>query len=230
MTGVRLVGPDDFLLRLQSLGGEHSHRAQRIAASGLSLSTVSEMPSNAELSVYCHHHVGERPSGLRQRLSRATAHEGSIEQLVTDAGEVLALGALYREQASVVVTALRGSAGPQSYAAVRQMVHHLRGIVAEFGSATIVVDDQTPPPVDQALRDEGFRSQGSAWRATVQTGVFVPDDPLPQELEQVGWDRLTAHFGTRVREARVAVQGVQREGRVLHGADQARVRPRRPRL
>ena len=195
LTGVSLIGPDDFLLRLQALGGEHSHQTRVIAASGMSVSTLSEMPSNAELSVYCHHHVRERPIELRQRLSIAAAHpSGRIEQLVTDSEERLALGAMYREQGRVTVTVLRGAGGQRSYAAVRQMAHHLRTIVAAEGPATIVVDDQTSAPVDQALRDEGFRSEGSAWKAAVQTGVFGPGDPLPQELERIGWERLNPHL------------------------------------
>ena len=183
LTGLSLVGPDDFLLRLQALGGEQSHQTRVIAASGMSVSTLSEMLSNAELSVFCHHHVCERPTGVRQRLSIAAAHpSGRIEQLVTDSGERLALGAMYREHGRVTVTVLRGAGGQRSYAAVRQMAHHLRTIVGAEGPATIVVDDQTSAPVDQALRDEGFRSEGSAWKAAVQTGVFGPGDPLSQEL------------------------------------------------
>ena len=195
LTGVSLVGPDDFLLRLQALGGEHSHQTRVIAASGMSVSTLSEMPSNTELTVYCHHHVRERPTDLRQRLSIAAAHPSArVEQLVTDSGERLALGAMYRAQGRVTVTVLRGAGGQRSYGAVRQMAHHLRTIVATEGPATIVVDDQTSAPVDQALRDEGFRSEGSAWKAAVQTGALRPGDPLPRELEHIGWDRLNPHL------------------------------------
>ena len=194
MTGLNLVGPDDFLLRLQALGGDHSHQTRAIAASGMVVSTVSEMPSHAVLSVFCHHHVGERPSGLRERLGISTAHGGRIEHLVTDAKEPLALAAMYRNRTGVTVTALRGAAGQQSYTAARQMVHHLRAIVASEGPATVIVDDQTHPSVERALRDEGFRPEGSAWKAVVQTGVFGPGDALPQELSQIGWDRLDAHL------------------------------------
>lgn len=195
LAGVSLVGPGDFLLRLQALGGEHSHRTRTIAASGLSVSAVSEMPSNAELSVFCHHHVNERPTDLRQRLSIATAHpSGRIVQLVTDSGESLALGAMFRQHSRVTVTALRGTAGQHSYETVRQMAHHLRAMVAADGPATIVVDDQTRAPVDRALRDEGFRPEGSAWKAAVQTGIYVRGDALPQELEGIGWDNLNTHL------------------------------------
>ena len=195
LTGLNLVGPDDFLLRLQGLGGEHSRQARTIAASGMSVSAVTKMPSNPELSVYCHHHISERSTDLRGRLSIVTAHpSGRIVQLVSDSGEPLVLGAVYRDQTQATITALRCTAGAQSYAAVRQMVHHLRAIVAEDGSAPIVVDDQTRSPVDLALRDEGFRPEGSAWRAAVQAGVFGLGDPLPQELKQIGWDRLNAHL------------------------------------
>ena len=195
LTELSLVRPDDFLLRLQALGGEHSRQTRTIAASGLSVSAAMEVPSNAELSDYCHHHVRERPSELRQRLSIVAAHpSGRIEQMVSDSGGPLALGAVYREDAQATVTALRCTAGAQVYAAARQMVHHLRTIVAADGPATIVVNDQIRSPVDEALRDEGFRPEGSTWRAVVQTRVFGPADPLPQELEQFGWGRLNAHL------------------------------------
>ena len=194
LTGLSLVSPDDFLLRLQAQGGELSHQTRTIAASGMSVSTVSEMPSNAELSAYCHDHVGERPSSLRQRLGVATAHGGRIEQLVTDSDEPLALGAMYREDDRVTVTVLRGAAGQRSYSAVRQMAHHLRAIAATGGPATMVVDDQTQPSVERALRGEGFRSQGSRWVAVVRIGIHEPGGALPPELDHIGWDRLTAHL------------------------------------
>ena len=194
LTGLSLVSPDDFLLRLQAQGGEHSHQTRIIAASGMAVSTVSEVPSNAELAVYCHDHVGERPSDLRRRLSAATSHGGRIEQLVTDSDELLALGAMYREDDRVTVTVLRGAAGQRSYTAVRQMAHHLRAMTATGGPATIVVDDQTHPSVERALRDEGFRSQGSRWVAVVRTDIHEPGDALPPELDQFGWERLTAHL------------------------------------
>ncbi len=195
LTGLNVVRPDDFLLRLQGLGGEHGRQARTIAASGLSVSTVSKLPSNAELSLYCHQRLGERSADLRRRLSIVTGTpSGRIEQLMSDSGEPLALGAVHRDEAAATITALRCTAGAQSYAAVRQMVHHLRAIVAEDGPAVIVVDDLTPSPVDQALRDEGFKLEGSAWRAAVDTRVLVPGDPLPQELHDIGWDRLNAHL------------------------------------
>lgn len=195
LTGLDLVGPDDFLLRLQGLGGEHERQTRSIAVSGLSVSAVSEIPSNTVLSVYCHEHIDERSTDLRQRLSVVTTHpSGRIEQLVSDDGKLLALGAMYRDGAQVTVTALRSASGALSRAAARQMVHHLRTIVSADGPATIVVDDQTGSPVDQALRDEGFRSEGSAWKAPVRTGILGPGDPLPQELERIGWDRLSAHL------------------------------------
>lgn len=194
LTGLSLLSPDDFLLGLQAQGGEHSHQTRIIAASGMSVSPVSEIPPNAELSAYCHAHVGERPSNLRQRLSLATAHGGRIEQLVTDSSEPLALGAMYREGNHVTVTVLRSAAGQRSYTAVRQMVHHLRVIVANGGPATIVVDDQTNPSVERALSDEGFRTEGSAWTADVRTGIHEPGGALPPELDQIGWDRLAAHL------------------------------------
>ena len=194
VTGFNLVGPDDFLLRLQALGGEYSHQARAIAASGLSVATVLRMPTSTELTAYCHHHVGEHPAALTQRLSKATAHEGRIEQIATDSGQPLALGAVYREQSRVIVTALRSASGQQSYAVARQLIHHLRKIVAEDGPAAIVVEDQTHQSVERALRDEGFRSEGSSWKAVVATGVIRRGDDLPQELSQIGWDRLNANL------------------------------------
>ena len=195
LTGLNVVGPEDFLLRLHGLGGEHGRQARTIAASGLSVSTVSRMPSKAELSLYCHQRLGERSAELRQRLSIVTGTpSGRIEQLMSDSGESLALGAVHRDEAGARITALRCTSGPQSHAAARQMVHHLRAIVAADGPAVIVVDDLTPSPVDEALRDEGFKPEGSAWRAVVDTRVFASGDPLPQDLEDIGWDRLNAHL------------------------------------
>jgi len=63
--------------------------------------------------------------------------------------------------------------GQQSYTSARQMIHHLRAIIANDGPATVVVDDQTHPSVERAQGDEGFRPEGSAWKAVVQTGVFA---------------------------------------------------------
>ena len=194
LTGLSLVSPEDFLLRLHAQGGEHTHQTRIIAASGMSVSTVSELPSNADLSAYCHDHIGERPSDLRQRLGAAIARGGRIEQLVTDSDELLALGAMYREDDRVTVTVLRGAAGQRSYTAVRQMAHHLRAITAAGGPATIVVDDQTHPSVERALRAEGFRPQGSRWVAVVRIDIHEPDGALPPELDQFGWGRLTAHL------------------------------------
>ena len=194
LTSLSLVRPDDFLLGLQARGGEHSHQTRIIAASGMSVSPVSEVPSDAELSAFCHDHVGERPSSLRHRLGIATARGGRIELLVTDSREPVALGAMYREGDRVTITVLRSAAGQRSYTAVRQMAHHLRAIAAIDGSATIVVDDQTHPSVERALRDEGFRSEGSAWTADVRTAIHEPGGALPPELGQFGWDRLTAHL------------------------------------
>ena len=101
---------------------------------------------------------------------------------------------MYREADRVTITALRGVQGPHLYAAIRQMVHHMRTIAAKAGAATIVVDDLTRLEVDQALRDEGFRSEGSQWRAVIEPRIFAPHGPLPNELQQFGWDRLNAHL------------------------------------
>ena len=57
-----------------------------------------------------------------------------------------------------------------------------------------MVEDQTGQSVERALRDEGFRSEGSSWLAVVEVGIFGPGDDLPQELSQVGWSRLDAHL------------------------------------
>lgn len=194
LNGLSLIGPDDFLLRLQALGGEHSHQTRVIAASGMSVTPVSKIPTNAVLAAFCDHQVGERPAELRQRLSMATAHGGRIEQMTNSSGDPLVLGAMYREQSRVTVTALRSASGQQSYSAARQMIHHLRIIVARDGSADLVIEDQTQPSVKRALRDEGFRSVGSTWKAVVQTGMFGPGDALPQELSQIGWGRLNSNL------------------------------------
>ena len=194
LTSLPLMTPDDFLLMLQSQGGEQSFETRRIAASGMAVSTATELPSDAELSVYCHHHVGESPSELRRRLSLVTSSRGRIELLVTDSGEPLALGAMFDEEARFTVTALRGANRQQTYTAVRQMAHHLRSIAVDGAPTTITVQDQTHPSVERALRDEGFRPEGSAWVATVRTDILEYGHALPPKLIEVGWDQLTAHL------------------------------------
>ncbi len=199
ITGLTLVRPDDFLLRLQTLGSDHSYQTRAIAASGMSFSTASEMPSAAMLKIFYHHHIREHPGGLRQRLAISTAHQGRIELLRADSKEPLSIAAMHRDQVGYTVKALRVVQDQQSYTvaytAARQMVHHLRKIVANDNSeAVMVVDDQISSVVERALRDEGFRPEGSAWKAVVQTDVFGPGDVLPQELQQIGWDNLNAYL------------------------------------
>ena len=202
ITGLKLVGPDDFLLRLQGLGGEHGHLPRKIAGSGISVSDVSVMPSDIELSDYCHQHISERSARLRQRLAIVVSKLplGRIVKMTADSGKPLALASIYRDendqndQNQVVITAIRCTAEARPVTTARQMVHHLRSIVAADGSATIVVDDLTSVSVDQALYREGFKLKGAIWSADIQTGIFRPDDSLPRELSTTGWDGLTAHL------------------------------------
>lgn len=192
-TGLKIVDPADFLLLLQTLGSEFSHQTRAITASHWSLASISRIPSNPELSAFCHHSEKERPAALRKRLTFGTGQTGHIEQIATTSGKLLALAAMYREQSRVIVTALRAVSGRDSYTAARQMVHHLRTIVAKDGPATIVIEDQTHRSIRQALRDEGFRAEGSSWQATVRSEVFRPSESLPQELSEIGWSNLSAN-------------------------------------
>lgn len=194
MTGLKVVGPDDFLLRLQGLGGEHGHQTRKITASGISVIPVSEMPSKAELSDYCHKHISERSSDLRQRLGIVARLSGQIVKMISDSGKPLALGAVYRDGTQAIITALRCTAEARADMAVRHMVHKIRSIVADDGPATIVVDDLTSLSVDRALHDEGFKLQGAMWSADLQTGIFRPNDPLPDGLAEIGWNGLDAHL------------------------------------
>ncbi|MCY3968282.1 MAG: GNAT family N-acetyltransferase [bacterium] len=221
MTGLNLVSPDDFLLRLQALGSDQSYQTRVIAASGISLATVLEMLSNADLLAFCHQHLGELSTSLRQRLDTAVANGGRIEHLVTDSGDSLALAAMYRNHANVTVTALRVIQGQQAYTAARQMIYHLRSIIASEGSADVVVDDQTSLTVEWALRDEGFKPDSATWKAVVQIGIFGADDALPQELSKVGSEGLNAHL---VRE----YERYAWPAKVFSGATQSYMVPIKP--
>ncbi len=195
MTSLKLVGPDDFLLRLHWLGGYHGHQTRKIAASGISVLPASQIPSNTELSYYCHQHISERSTDLRERLGVAVARQsGHIVKMISDSGKPLALGSVYRDGARAIITALRCTAEARSVMVLRQMVHHLRSIIALDGSATIVVEDLTSPLVDQALYYEGFRRNGPTWSADLQTGIFRPNDSLPDELAKTGWNGLNAYL------------------------------------
>ena len=195
MTSLKLVGPDDFLLKLHWLGGDHGHQTRKIAASDISVLSASQIPSNTELSYYCHQHISERSANLRERLGIAIARRsGHIVKMTSDSGKPLALGSVYRDGARAIITALRCTAEARSVMLLRQMVHHLRSIIAPDGSATIVVEDLTSPLVDQALYYEGFRRNGPTWSADLQTGIFRPNDSLPDGLVKIGWNGLNAHL------------------------------------
>lgn len=194
LTGLDLVTPADLLLLLQSLGEERDYQTRTVADSTMSVGSLAKIPSTAELGAYCHHRHGEKPVDLEQRLNRAVARAGRIEQLATANGDPLALGAMYREDGQVVVTALRGVSGTLLYTAVRQLAHQLRLMVAAEGAARVVIDDQTATEVAQALRDEGFEPEGARWVAAVKLDVVKLNDPLPKELRQIGRDGLNAHL------------------------------------
>ena len=194
VTGLAVANPADFLLRLHSLGGEPRYETRMVADSSMAVVSLDKTPSNAELGAFCHHHHGEKPADLRQRLNKAVANSGRIERLTKANGDPLALVAMYREEGQVVVTALRGIAGPLKYTAVRQMAHQLRSMVAVEGGARVVIDDQTATEVSQALRDEGFEPEGARWVAAVKLDVIKLNDRLPEELRQIGRDGLNAHL------------------------------------
>jgi len=68
-TGLNLVGPDDFLLCLQSLGGDHSHQTRAIAASGM----VAEGVQRSHKVVHGADQAGIRPCPSRIRGVPGTA-------------------------------------------------------------------------------------------------------------------------------------------------------------
>ena len=148
--------------------------------------------SSLELLVFLgksrHCQNGDIPLGIVARLS------GQIVKMISDSGKPLALGAVYRDGARAIITALRCTAEVQADMAVRQMVHQLRSIIAEDGPATIVVEDLTSLSVDQALHNEGFKLHGSMWIADLQTGIFRPNDSLPDGLAEIGWNGLDAYL------------------------------------
>ena len=193
-TGLRLMSPADFLLHLDAQEGDHRYQTRDVAASGLSVSTLSRVPAAAELTAFCHHHLRERPAGLARRLNSVVARSGRMELLIDESGSPLALAALYREGERVVVAMLRVRKSRNSYTWVRWLVYHLRMVVASEGRARIAVEDHTEQTVAQALRDEGFRLEGSTWTAVVRTDTHRPGGPLPEEFAQFRRDALSAHL------------------------------------
>lgn len=195
LTGLNLMKPADFLLHLHAQAGEHTYQTRAIAASGLSIVRLTRVPSNTELTTFRHHHLKERPADLEKRLNNTVSHQsGRIEQLRTDDGKSLALGALYREEDKVTVTLLRGGPGYDTYTAVRQMVHCLKAIIVDEGPAQMIIDDHAEATIAQALCDEGFRLEGASWVVDIKTEIHKPGRPLPEELAPFGPDGLTAHL------------------------------------
>lgn len=202
VTGVDLASPADFLLRLHSLGAEPRYETRMVADSSMTVVSIDRTPSSAELSAFCHHHHNEKPADLMPRLNKAVAHSGQIVLLAEAEGNPLALGAMYREDGQVFVTALRGVSGRIAYTAVRQLVHHVRSLVAVEGASKLVIDDQTVPDVSKALRREGFELEGARWVADVRLDIVKLNDPLPGVLRAIGRDGLNAHL-VREYERRV---------------------------
>lgn len=194
VTGLAVANPADFLLRLHSLGCEPRYETRMVADSSMAVVSLDKTPSNAELGAFCHHHHGEKPADLRQRLNEAVANSGRIERLTKANGDPVALGAMYREEGQVVVTALRGITGPLMYTAVRQLAYQLRLTIAAEGAARVVIEDQTAKEVSKALRDEGFEPEGARWVADVKLDVIKLNDPLPEELRRIGRAGLNVHL------------------------------------
>ena len=184
LTGLTLKDPTDLLLALHSHGSEYNYRTRVIVHSGLSVAPLLSIPTDEELAPFCQPFTNQQLAKIKSQMSVAAGHGGGMLYRLVDSGRSnLALMAGYREGNSVEVTALRSSVLQDGYTCLRQLLHHLRQVVARDGPARIVVDDNTDGVAAQALRDEGFREEPPVWTAEVRTDVSGPDDPLPCGLE-----------------------------------------------
>ena len=183
LTGLEVLRPTDFLLQLQSHGGEREYRTRVIAASGLSISKLVRLPSDAELKALCCPFSHERFTALRSRVNSIMGRRsGRLDQLVTADKCRLALAASYRADDRVTVTVLRSGTVQDGYTYIRQLVHHLRDIAARAGPSLMSVYDDVGTETARALADEGFRKDGGVWTADIRTSIHRADDSLPPEL------------------------------------------------
>ena len=192
LIGLTVLSPEDFLLRLHTQGDERDFQTRAIAASGLSISSSSTIPTPQEMATLCPPVPAGRMAELRRRLVGAVARDsGRVDEIVADDGSRLALAASYRQDQGVVVAVLRTSPIGDSYTCTRQLSHHLRMGAAGQGFAQVRVEDVAEGTVARALADEGFRSHDGAWTAEVRVDIHAPEDPLPAELRGVRPAELT---------------------------------------
>ena len=192
LTGLAIVTPEDFLVRLHTQGDERDFRTRTIAASGLSISSSPSIPTDSDLASLCPRIPDGRLSELERRLARTVSRDtGRLDEIVSDQGSRLALAASYRPDQCVVVTVLRSSATGDAYTVTRQLAHHLRVGAASQGQTQVRVEDVVEGTVAGALTDEGFRYHDGAWIAEVRTDIHGPGDPLPAELDAARLGPLT---------------------------------------
>lgn len=192
LIGLTILTPADFLLRLHTQGDERDFRTRAIAASGLSISSSSTIPTQEDLASLCPPVPAGRMAELRRRLVGTIARDsGRVDEIVADDGSRLALAASYRQGQGVVVAVLRTSPIGDAYTCTRQLSHHLRVGVASHGFAQVRVQAEVEGAVARALADEGFRRHDGTWIAEVRVDVHGPGDPLPAELADVRPAELT---------------------------------------
>ena len=192
LTGLAIVTPEDFLVRLHTQGDERDFRTRTIAASGLSISSSPSIPTDSDLASLCPRVPDGRLAELEGRLARTVSRDtGRLDEIVSDQGSRLALAASYRPDQCVVVTVLRSSATGDAYTVTRQLAHHLRVGAASQGQTQVRVEDVVEGTVAGALTDEGFRYHDGAWIAEVRTDIHGPGDSLPAELDAARLGPLT---------------------------------------
>lgn len=192
LISLTILTPENFLLRLHAQGGERDFRTRAIAASGLSISSSSAIPTEEDLASLCPPVPDGRMAELRRRLVRTVARDsGRVDEIAADDGSRLALAASYRQDQGVVVAVLRTGPIGDAYTCTRQLSHHLRVGAAGQGFAQVRVEDVVEGAVARALADEGFRKHDAVWIAEVRTDIHGPGDPLPAELADVRSAELT---------------------------------------
>ena len=192
LTGLTILTPDDFLLRLHSQGDERDYRTRAIAASRLSISSSPSIPTDEDLAAYCPQTPDGQSGELKRHLVGAvTRDSGRVDEIVAETGTRLALAASYHLNQSVVATVLRSSAAGDAYTCIRQLSHHLRVGAADRGQTQVRVEDASDGTVASALADEGFRKHDGAWIAEVRIDIHGPEDSLPAELDDARLGALT---------------------------------------
>ena len=192
LTGLTILTPEDFLLRLHSQGDERDFQTRVIAASGLSISFSTSIPTDEDLASLCPPTPDGQLGELKRHLVGAVARDsGRVDEIVANDGTRLALAASYPLNQGLVVTVLRSSATGDAYTCIRQLSHHLRVEAASEGQRQVRVEDVLDSTVARALADEGFRKRDGAWVAEVRIDIHGPGDSLPAELDDVLLGPLT---------------------------------------